>query len=209
MKIKLKIGSISLLLILMGIIFLSGCVTDDQKGPESTVPFDDKEGPESTPSKDKLSECENLKEKSIQRAQCQKDVAILAGDVAICDDIKVYSNIKEECYFELAKSLEDVSLCEKLPKEKGIAGKTSSDCYIELAGCIKDESICEKIEDSEKSYTCKAIATEDSSICEQITSNVPLNYCLYKVAVTKRDSTVCEKITIGGYKTKCFEEVGK
>lgn len=137
--------------------------------------------------------------------------------------------LKDECYFMASKKTETPDLCEKINQNykkmicfQELAHQTNNGDLCDLItdkvrwrNCVNDYNVivvdsyrrceAENIEPSERDqcYGLVAIAKQDPSFCQRITTSENHDTCLKDIARMKQDQTICKKITAPNAKSVC------
>jgi hypothetical protein len=100
---------------------------------------------------------------------------------------------RDTCYKDLAENNVDASKCEKI-----ISGGTRSDCLEHIRATYlrntNNTKICENITSSDEKSYCLALVTLDYSLCSKISEQLYRNNCYYSVGMSTGDQNACEKI---------------
>ncbi len=136
---------------------------------------------------------------------CYNALAMLKKDFTICEAIGNQS-IKRDCYSNMCETLKTYT----------------QDCLSEMAAKTQNEAYCSRLDETSKGvcYLGVAVAKQEPSICEKISSSMKIdtpNYklaisqrdsCYYKVAIAKNDSSVCETIVNSARRENCTLMIG-
>lgn len=203
--IKIKVHHLLIVLLLIGILIISGCAgpLETKEGEIETLEPNESEA-------NTLEECLKI-ETEYDRNDCIFFLAIDERDALLCDLLKgdvtkpgesvsdwyvVETRSRNACLMEIARLEQDSSFCNKMT---------------DVSARIKDVCFAWVLEG-------KAISEKDESYCEQMhilsdSSFDPPDYeerfqkagCLGAVAAEKEDFSLCEAIS--GYKAREFREV--
>lgn len=197
------VKKIIFILILMNIIFISGCIensnnqnTVDEQIMQDTV--------EEQSIQEMINKCENIDpvyEK--KRITCYSDVSTKAKNISLCNSLKKEKAIYK-CYSIVAKTAEDVMLCYRIEDNISI-----NSCIVGVAIKKKDFSICKKTNGFFETICYNSIVMANGgnrTTCETFLSEKDKDYC-YRILAFNKGKEYCDEIKDNELKESCKEDV--
>jgi len=131
--------------------------------------------------------CENIKGNSSLKRKCKIDVAVELGDTELCYSSPGDIGGSDDCLSRIALAQRDLSLCEDIRTDRAYFW-----CYADIALNFSAPDVCEKApRDNLKLFPYPA-----------------KEYCYNEYAVATEDTTICNNITFSAYKAECKQKIG-
>lgn len=201
--------NLSLAIILIAVISLSGCLNSSS---ESSNP----------PVQDTLNEslaiCSNMSQNDT-RAGCYMEIAEGRKDDSICDQIQKDSDSSGKCHYFVAISSNNSVLCERISDNFTQAlcvamtsnSSNSTEWSLDIGQQLKKCASFKENISREICYNTLAEATRNLSICDRLLTNDSIRSCYKDVAGRTLDVFICEKLESEGERwlaDGCYSEVG-
>jgi len=182
--------------------FCEKIVSDiEESGNSGDNPEEFDEGQDETPKNlclaivnENSSYCKNMQEPSPKHV-CYYQLAVISGNINICDEIDYDNHEKEECYYNFISNLHwwdksneiTTEYCNKFP-----VSEQRDTC---MAFKEMDVSLCKN------NINCLTSFEQDMSFCQGIGST--LEYCVRDRAMTSKNLSICETLT-GAKRDDCI-----
>ncbi|MBN1940830.1 MAG: hypothetical protein JW772_01465 [Candidatus Diapherotrites archaeon] len=118
---------------------------------------------------------------------------------------------RDNCYFDLALERKDIQICPKIVNQTN--NVLLERCYRKIAETLGDSSICEEITTNiyEKAlcYQEVATATEDRTICQKIEQDSYRDTCYDRLARATKNESICDLIEHEGSRQVCHTNVAR
>ncbi len=189
------------MILLMGIVFVSGCTSQGDIGTQSKlVCFEpyilvgdscclDKNG-------------DGFCDESVTKTQTDRGALYEKNtDISLCAKLKETEG--KECMMKLAFQNEDLSVCRWLKSKYFGAGVFEGECYALVAGKTLDTVICERMNE----ICVNAETSAEKNECQD--DFIPLwsDACYNVVATGLKNEKICDEITDTDTKNDCYTNV--
>ncbi len=149
--------------------------------------------------------CKDISDAHLQN-ECHKNVALKAGNAALCDGITESPQVIELCKEEVAIRTGNADICDKI-KDPAIRNV----CYGTVAKNTGNKDVCEKLKADPISYeVCLmgvAQVNHDTDLCATITDAVKRDFCYAKIALQDLDTKACTLIADSNMRQMCAAEL--
>ncbi|MCX8166405.1 MAG: hypothetical protein N3E37_00950 [Candidatus Micrarchaeota archaeon] len=167
---KLCYFYLSIVIVIVISILISGCVAENQKSREVITVQEKKND---TDSKFLQTNDTSVKDTNLSNFD--------TNNISL-DNCKLLNEIeRDECYLNKAKTMNDFSICKKI-----VSSDVTDKCYSELAQISKNSSeLCFEIRDSGRRQECYflvAVKFNDSSFCKRISDLALLRKCSQQIS---------------------------
>lgn len=134
---------------------------------------------------DNISSCQLLSPK--ERYQCYHTGAHDMLDPDICEKIVESEHRRYFCYGAVAGDSNDTSICDRIPASDAPVGDNSllskrlmrEMCYASVAVTSNESRACNIISDQDLKVYCRALATNNSALCDTLSDEFHKSRCLH------------------------------